>query len=296
MLSQDLRSRIARLNRTIPIRFGGEAPVRTRDLESLGRDEVVEESGGRFCRIRTQVTEFRSRELDRLARQHSQTLGDYKPHPELDSFARAFPSRALFLDLETCGFSGAPLFLIGLLRQVDGELVVEQLLARNYAEEPAVLAHLWRLLPNYDVLVTFNGKSFDWPFVLDRTTAHRLRPPGRIALKSNAAAAGAVQSDGATRSRDRVGPKIHCDLLPLARRFWKSQLNLPNCRLQTLETVVCRRHRSGDIPGYLIPDAYHRFVRSGQAHQLSDILQHNALDLVTLAQLALMMVSRRTDQ
>jgi len=262
------------LNRGLPVGLDSGVTLQDRDLESLAPGEVVAESSGQFYRIRQPVADFRSRELDELLGQDPQ---DFLPHeslhPELDSFARAFPSRALFLDLETCGFSGAPLFLIGLLRHVDGELVVEQLLARDYAEEPAVLDHLWGLLPNYDVLVTFNGKAFDWPFVVDRTTAHRL-----------------------SRTRDRVVPPTHCDVLPLARRFWKSQLNLPNCKLQTLEAVLCRRYRSGDIPGHLIPDAYHRFVRSGQAQQLGEILQHNALDLVTLAQLALMLVSRSAGQ
>src|SRR5206468_730554 len=96
--------------------------------------------------------------------------------PEVESFVQAFPGRVLFLDLETCGFSGTPLFLIGLLRQMDGDLVVEQLLARNYDEEPAVLVEFWSLLRQCEVLVTFNGKTFDWPFVLDRSTVHRIRP------------------------------------------------------------------------------------------------------------------------
>jgi uncharacterized protein YprB with RNaseH-like and TPR domain len=297
MLSEDLRTRIAMLNRGVPVGLDSGVTLRRRGLESLAPGEVVEGLSGQFYRIRRPVADFRSRGLDELLGRNPQTLLAHESlHPELDSLVRSFPSRALFLDLETCGFSGSPLFLIGLLRHLDGELVVEQLLARDYAEEPAVLAHLWGLLPNYDVLVTFNGKAFDWPFVLDRTTAHRLRYPTRAAVAAFRSASGSRRPAYTTQTRECVAPHVHCDLLPLARRFWKSQFNLPNCRLQTLEVVLCRRHRSGDIPGYLIPDAYHRFVRSGQAHQLGNILQHNALDLVTLAQLALMMVSRQVDQ
>ena len=285
------------LNRGVPVYLDSGVTLRRRSLESMAPGEVVEESSGKFYRIRRPVAEFRSRDLDELLDHSRQSLLPRDLfHPELDSFARSFPLRALFLDLETCGLSGAPLFLIGLLRHLDGELVVEQLLAREYAEEPAVLAHLWGLLPNYDVLVTFNGKSFDWPFVLDRTTAHRLSFPVQIADSSPRSAAGSRRPAGATRTRQRGVPPTHLDLLPLARRFWKTQLNLPNCRLQTLEVALCRRYRSGDIPGHLIPDAYHRFVRSGHAHQLGDILQHNALDLVTLAQLALMLVRSHADQ
>ena len=59
--------------------------------------------------------------------------------PELAAVVAALPDRVLLLDLETCGFAGSALFLVGLLRQIDGEPTVELLLARNYAEEQAIL-------------------------------------------------------------------------------------------------------------------------------------------------------------
>jgi hypothetical protein len=181
---------------------------------------------------------------------------------ELHELAAALPQRVLYLDLETCGFAGAPLFLVGLLRY-DGAWQVEQLLARDYTEEPAVLNYLGALIPRHDVLVTFNGKSFDWPFLHDRGTVHRVR---------------------------LARPATHCDMLRHARARWKRALGLPDCRLQTLESHLCRRYRSGDIAGREIPAAYHSFVRTGDGRQLDQIVQHNALDLVTLAQLSLVLL------
>lgn len=182
-------------------------------------------------------------------------------HPEAAAFARHFPRRVLLLDLETCGLAGAPIFLAGVVWESEAGPVVEQLLARNYAEEAAILSTLWDRAARADVLVTFNGKSFDWPLVRDRTTVHRLRP------------------------RRAGEPAVHFDLLHHARRRWKSRL--PNCRLQTLEWHVCGRLRRGDIPGAEIPAAYDRYVRGGDARAMRSILHHNALDLVTLAELAL---------
>ena len=43
----------------------------------------------------------------------------------------------------------------------------------------------------------------------------------------------------------------------------------------------------GDIPGREIPAAYHDYVRDGRSPAVESILHHNALDLVTLLQLAL---------
>ena len=75
----------------------------------------------------------------------------------------------------------------------------------------------------------------------------------------------------------------HLDLLHACRRVWKEVL--PDCRLQTLERHVCRRARADDIPGQMIPDAYHEYVRTDNAWQIVEVLRHNLLDLVTLADL-----------
>lgn len=176
-------------------------------------------------------------------------------------FVRALPDRALVLDLETCGLGGAALFLVGVLRNIDGVPNIELLLARNYAEERAVLESLWQLVEQHDVLVTFNGKSFDWPMVLDRSIRHRF-----------------------DRSLTAKKPN-HLDVLHHARRRWRRLL--PDCRLLTLERIVCRRQRVGDVAGNRIPAIYADYVRSGFERDMDAVLYHNALDLVTLFDLAL---------
>lgn len=75
----------------------------------------------------------------------------------------------------------------------------------------------------------------------------------------------------------------HLDLLGLSRKRWRDKL--PNCKLQTLEKWICGRGRDGDIPGTDIPDTYHLFVRTGNAALLKPIMDHNALDLITMADL-----------
>jgi uncharacterized protein YprB with RNaseH-like and TPR domain len=181
--------------------------------------------------------------------------------PEFASMIAALPDRTVALDLETCGLAGSALFLVGLCRCVNGEAMIELLLARNYAEEAAVLASLWKIIAECDVLLTFNGKSFDWPMVVERSVRHRLQFPG---------------------ARERL---VHIDILHHARRRWKKML--PNCRLQTLEWHVCRRRRTDDIPGHRIPAVYADYVRTGFERDMDAVLHHNALDLVTLFDLAL---------
>ncbi len=182
---------------------------------------------------------------------------------ELARVREAFPQGLLLLDLETCGLGSAMIFLVGVIRQHGDELTVKQFLARSYNEERAILETLWSIAADATALVTFNGKSFDWPLVQDRTTYHRM---GRSAQPSMS----------------------HCDMLHHARRRWRHVL--PNCKLQTLERVFCGRGRLDDIPGQRIPQAYHDFVRTGRTHDLELILHHNALDLVTLLELTLLLI------
>jgi uncharacterized protein YprB with RNaseH-like and TPR domain len=172
-----------------------------------------------------------------------------------------FPEATAYLDLETCGFAGSAVFLAGLLRWIDGQPTVESLLARDYSEESAMLATLWQRLDGVSTIVTFNGKSFDWPMVMDRTRRHLL---------------------GCGRT---AAPARHVDLLHLARRRWKA--HLPDCRLATLERHICGRVRTGDLPGHQIPAAYQQFVQTGFEREMDAILLHNAIDLVTMLDLAM---------
>ena len=167
------------------------------------------------------------------------------------------PEDLLFLDTETCGFSGTAIFLVGLMQYAAGELVFDQYLARDYSEEPAILHACAERYETAGVLVTFNGKRFDMSMVRERCAVHGIELPRRRTP--------------------------HLDLLDESRRRWRGEV--PNCRLQTLEQYLCRRRRIGDIPGSEIPEAYHRFVAGGDARQMADILHHNLLDLLTMAQL-----------
>jgi uncharacterized protein YprB with RNaseH-like and TPR domain len=206
-------------------------------------------------------------EIVRSARSYDSPFGDLAArldaaleNSKIEQLAGAKARDLIVMDIETSGVSDAtPLFLIGTLRFDESEPQMEFFLARDSDEEAAALAG-YHARARGKRLVTFNGKSFDWPFIQRRSYKHRVPYPN---------------------------PIFHIDMLHHARRLWRR--GLPDCRLQTLEKFLCGRDRIGDVPGWKIPGQYLDFVerrRAGQsaAWLLAPILHHNALDLLTLAE------------
>jgi uncharacterized protein len=171
-------------------------------------------------------------------------------------------SRIAFLDTETTGLSGGTgtyAFLVGIGSWRPSGFFVEQFFMRDFDEEGAMLSSLEERLGQVEVIVTFNGKCFDLPLLESRFVMHRRRWP--------------------------LAQGIHLDLLHPSRRLWK--LRLKDCSLGNLERQVLGFEREGDVPGYLIPQLYFNYARSGVSTGLKAFLRHNRQDIKTLAELTL---------
>src|SRR5216683_7410067 len=175
------------------------------------------------------------------------------------------PEKWLFLDTETTGLAGGTgtyAFLIGVAWWDAGGLQAEQFFMRDFAEEHSLLQELSQRVAERPVLVTFNGKSFDWPLLENRFTMTR-----SIAVPKLAA---------------------HLDLLHPARALWK--LRLGSVRLVELERHVLDAprlgwHRKNDVSSALIPQFYFDYLRGGPAEPLAGVVRHNQMDLRGLAAL-----------
>lgn len=175
---------------------------------------------------------------------------------------RAYPDckreEICFLDTETTGLShgaGTVAFLAGVGFFDEKGFTVRQYLMRDYDEEALLLSHVAEDMGNCRLLCTFNGASFDLPLLETRFTMQRMR--------------------------DQFFQKPHVDLLPASRRVWK--LRLKKCNLTSLEEAVLGLKREDDLPGALVPERYFSYLKTGDASLLTDILDHNAQDIVSLA-------------
>jgi uncharacterized protein YprB with RNaseH-like and TPR domain len=190
----------------------------------------------------------------------------YASRPELlallaldPTLARCELQHALFFDTETTGLGGAGAiaFLLGMAWFDDERrLNVEQLLLRSPSDEPAMLDVLRERLLKTGLLVSYNGKAFDWPLLKGRYVMNRRQIPADLP---------------------------HLDLLHIGRRLHRKRLGI--CRLKSLESEVLGFERGEDVDGGDVPARYAHFLRTGDEESLRQVVDHNAWDVVSMAAL-----------
>ena len=168
--------------------------------------------------------------------------------------------KTLFLDIETTGLSGGAgnyAFLIGVGFFQHDRFLVRQFFLTEFKFEKAMLELLEGLLELCPHIVTFNGKSFDVPILINRAVLCRIN----------------------TRLQDAA----HTDLLQMARILWKRQLN--SLTFSSIEKEIIQYTRDQDIYGSMIPETYFAFQRHGHTAELKQVFHHNLIDVVNLVRL-----------
>jgi uncharacterized protein YprB with RNaseH-like and TPR domain len=256
-----LRQRIARVDR----KYANAAPVPPRPVQRPDGQYIDELLSGEV--VTTSLGQhFETERLWESHRRHGSVyIGDLAELPEdllqplsAGTVECAHPTRWAFLDTETTGLaggSGTYAFLIGVGSIDSSGFRLRQFFMRDYGEEASLLLRLAEYLAPFDVLITYNGKSYDQPLLETRFRMVRARHPF-----------------------ERLQ---HLDLLFGARRLWK--LRLDSCRLVDLEHRILGVERQGDLPGEMIPYVYFDFLRSQKAFQVVPIFHHNAIDILSLA-------------
>lgn len=170
------------------------------------------------------------------------------------------PERFLFFDTETTGLSGGAgmvVFLCGFGYFHENRFRVVQYFLPDYPDEPFFLKLAMEHVRPETILVTYNGKAFDWPMIIQRLTLNRMEVPA---------------------------PAEHLDALHPARSLFRRLGE--NCSLISLETLLLSFDRGEDIPGYLIPSKYFDYLYDRQPGMIPEIIRHNRLDVISLALVA----------
>ncbi len=225
----------------------------------LTGDEMPTPFGAFFCYRKDCPANYRhgSIEISTLLSKRSELLGVIGQNPAL---ANLDLKKILFFDTETTGISGGAgmlAFLIGLGYFTDDGFTVVQFFLDEVQDERALLYEFNNLLANCELVVSYNGKSFDAPLLETRNIFHRLH--------------------------NRLSQLPHLDLLHCARRLWRQAL--PDCALTTIEAQILRHQRLGDIPSFLIPHLYFDYLRARDARPLLPVFYHNQQDVLAMAAL-----------
>ena len=159
-----------------------------------------------------------------------------------------------FMDIETLGLSNVPIILIGVAEIKGNKIISSQYFLRDLDEEIAILKGYFSHLDEDSVHVTFNGKTFDVPYIKNRLSYHRIDVDFNLA---------------------------HLDLMYFAKYLWRDEL--PNCQLQTIEKYKFGLERVDDVPGQYIPGYYNTYLSEKNIGPMIPIIEHNRQDIVSLA-------------
>lgn len=178
-------------------------------------------------------------------------------HADFDHpYAMHFDENVLFFDTETTGLKGVgtQIFLLGFIEPTDDGFVMTQYVLADPANEAAMLfeSKLWQRTAT---VVSYNGKSFDWPQLQTRWTLNQRFIP-------------------------KLREQRQIDLLHSSKRIWKDDLS--RMKLKQVEEEKLGFARQDDVPGFLAPIIYLDAVKSGVPDALMKVLKHNEWDLLSL--------------
>ncbi len=179
-----------------------------------------------------------------------------KSHPLLHYLAGFCQDQDFaIVDIETLGLSERPIILLGIAKPTKTLVCTSQFLLRDIQDEPsAIWALISQLEPNLS-LISYNGRSFDIPYIKQRLAYYGLDVPL---------------------------DNPHFDVLHFTRRALRNKLS--DCKLETVEKYIGIK-RDINIPGALVPHFYETYLRTKNPGPLVPIVEHNRQDLLTLGTL-----------
>ncbi len=162
----------------------------------------------------------------------------------------------LIFDIETTGLSHqyAKVVLIGYMFIKNGQIFIEQLFAETLEEEIDILNKFYDVTQSFSYLVSYNGNSFDIPFLNSRYAYNQLDK--------------------------RFDKSMNIDLLRVARKLSK-KLSLCDYKLKTVEEFL-GIYRKDTISGKESVDLYNQYIESPNKSLKSTILLHNFEDILYL--------------
>ena len=176
------------------------------------------------------------------------------------------PRHTVVADIETTGLSprGSQVILGGLVVRDGENRLAVQYFADDPEDEAELLDRYAGMLIQYPVIVTYNGNSFDLPFIRKRMALHRLDVSG-------------------------LQRCVSFDLYRILKKYSGLSAILPDLKQKTVERYLgIGQTRRDTIDGVESVRLYSQYLRSSGRNReglLDTILLHNRDDIVKLSEI-----------
>ncbi|XVG99832.1 ribonuclease H-like domain-containing protein [Eubacteriales bacterium KG127] len=184
-----------------------------------------------------------SKDVEKIiqSKSYKRFYGNYKP---------------VILDIETTGLSSKQndIILIGLITIDINNMIGEsfQFFAEKNSEEKNILQETTNILNQQDMVITYNGKSFDMPFIYEKCIKHGIS----------------------------VNNIYNLDLYLLVKNYSPLKEKLGSLSQKTMEKFIgIDKNREDEISGGESVKLYENFQSTKDLNQLKKILLHNKDDI-----------------
>lgn len=168
----------------------------------------------------------------------------------------SYNKRFVLFDIETTGLNPNydKVILIGILYQEGDNIIIKQFFCNNSNEELQLLKSFIDNFHCFQFYITFNGSTFDIPFLNKRFSKYNLDY--------------------------KIDPFLNLDLYRVVRKN-KNLLNLNNCKLKTVENFL-GINRNDTIDGAESVKLYKKYEKNKDNALKEKILLHNYEDILHL--------------
>ena len=220
--------------------------------DASGHDQFKEEAGFILSALEKDIHAVKEVLSSRFSPSH-------RLYYLLTSFFK--PEELLFVDIETKSlFFETSIIEIGAGYFEGSKFTVKQFTCLSDAAEYEILEEFTKLLPGKKAFVTFNGRTFDIPFIDGRMSYY-----------------------GGTSFKGDILQMHNFDLLHFSRCCYKREFD--SYRLKAMEVQVLGKEREGDIDGSEIQIYFENYVRTQDPKYIEPIIYHNREDIYALVML-----------
>jgi hypothetical protein len=175
----------------------------------------------------------------------------------------------LFIDIETLGVYDSQIIVVGIGYYEEKRYRIKEYFARTLEEEISICEHLRNdILPHFNCFISYNGKSFDIPFLANRYLYYFDENP--------------MISGNDVPYKDTNTKFGHIDLYHNCRRVFKGEFQ--NYQLTTIEEMLLNWERKNDLPSHLVGMCYRKYQKDPNKYigLIKEVIEHNYYDIYSM--------------